>query len=226
MTTHASTAPGSSRAGLLSAAGAVLAALLASACCWIPLVLIGAGASAMGAAAFFEAYRPLFLAVTGLLLGAGYYFVYLREPKCAPGSACATPDPRLRKVQRASLWGATALVLVFASFPSYVGTLLGGDEPTPAAGATPAAATAATAAAQDTTRVYAVEGMSCESCAARLQKKLGQIPGVKSAKISFDAGTATVVFEPGRVDDDAVLRTITDAGFTGHPAANPSGPRS
>ena len=143
---------------------------------------------------------------------------------CAP--PCATPDPRLRKVQRASLWGATALVLVFASFPSYVGTLLGGDEPTPATGATPAAATAATAATKDTTRVYAVEGMSCESCAARLQKKLGQIPGVKSAKISFDAGTATVVFEPGRVDDDAVLRTITDAGFTGRPAAKPSGPRS
>ncbi len=217
MHTHASTASTPVPAGLLSAAGAVLAALLASACCWLPLLLVGAGASVMGAAAFFETYRPLFLGATGLLLAGGFYLTYVRAPACAPGEVCASPNPRLRRLQRVSLWVATVLVVLFATFPSYVGALLGaGDEPPePAASVTPAAAPA-----RAETRVYTVTGMSCESCAARLQKKLAQIPGVRAATIAFDAGTATVVFEPGRADDDTVLRTIADAGFQGRRAAD------
>lgn len=113
--------------GLWSAGGALLAAILSSACCWLPLALIAVGASAAGVAGFFAAYRVHLLIATAALLGTGFYYVYFRKPKCAPGDACAVPNPRLQRFNKIMLWIATAFVLIFAAFPNYVGYLLGGD---------------------------------------------------------------------------------------------------
>ena len=117
------TTANSARGGLVAASGSVLAAVLASACCWLPLLLLSFGASAAGLSAAFEQMRPWFLGVTAVLLGAGFYLVYFRKEKCAPGSTCATPKPRLHRFNRAVLWIATIMVAVFAFFPNYAGLL-------------------------------------------------------------------------------------------------------
>ena len=54
----------------------VVSAILASACCWLPLVLIALGASGAGIAAGLEAYRPLLIVVTFGFLGAAFYLTY------------------------------------------------------------------------------------------------------------------------------------------------------
>ena len=69
-------------------AGAVVAAVLSSVCCWLPLALIAFGVSAGGVSGFFEIYRPHLLGATGLLLAAGFYLVYFRKEQCAPDIAC------------------------------------------------------------------------------------------------------------------------------------------
>ena len=56
-------------------AGAIFAAIAASACCVLPAILAFVGVSGLGAAAALETYRPLFLGVTALLLGGGFYLV-------------------------------------------------------------------------------------------------------------------------------------------------------
>lgn len=208
--TRPASAPGD-KAGLVSSAGAVVAAILASACCWLPLTLVALGASTAGVSGFFDAYRPHFLGVTIALLGAGFYFVYIRKPKCAPGEACAVPNPRLTRLNKITLWIATALVVAFASFPSYVGALFGGTGDGSAATAAAASATV--------TRSYAVEGMTCEACASHIRAALLDVPGVKAAEVDFPGGTATVVFEQGRADDAAVVSAITGAGYTARPLA-------
>ncbi|PKN59407.1 MAG: hypothetical protein CVU56_00765 [Deltaproteobacteria bacterium HGW-Deltaproteobacteria-14] len=197
------------RTGLFASAGAVVAAILASACCWLPLVLIGAGASTVGVAGFFEEYRPVFLGVTGVLLGAGFYFVYLRKPKCAPGEACAVPNRRLLRINKISLWVATVLVVGFATFPNYVGAFFGGD----GAGT---AAVAAQAAPATVTRTYAIDGMTCEGCAGNIRTAVVDVPGVGAVEVSYADGSATVVFGDGRVDDAAVLEAVKSAGYTAH----------
>ncbi len=50
------------RAGLLAVGASVFSAILASACCWLPLLLVAFGTSAAGASAAFERVRPFFLA--------------------------------------------------------------------------------------------------------------------------------------------------------------------
>jgi copper chaperone CopZ len=56
--------------------GAVFTAIMGSACCWLPLLLIAFGFSAAGVGNFFEQYRPYFLTATFILLGIAWYFTY------------------------------------------------------------------------------------------------------------------------------------------------------
>ncbi len=106
--------------------GSLISALLASACCWLPLVAIAFGASAAGVGAYFEHYRPYLLGVAGVLLGAGFYFLYIRKEECEPGSACATPHAPAQRFSKLMFWVSALFIGVFAFFPSYVGYFVGG----------------------------------------------------------------------------------------------------
>jgi len=64
------------RGALLATLGAACTALLGTACCWLPLLLIAFGFSAAGIGSFFEQYRPYFLAATFALLAVAWYFTY------------------------------------------------------------------------------------------------------------------------------------------------------
>ncbi len=190
------------RTGLLSSGGAVVAALLASACCWLPLALIGLGASTVGVAGFFEAYRTPLLVVSSLLLVGGFYYVYARTPTCAPGDACAVPKRTLQQTNKISLWVATFLVVVFAAFPHYVGLFIG-DEPAVAA-----------PLPSDVERTYAIVGMTCQGCVGHIGDAVRAVPGVKSVRVSYEDGSATVIFAAGQVDDEAVLAAVESAGYS------------
>src|SRR5260370_9544130 len=60
----------------LFAAGSVLAAIIASFCCILPIVFALTGVSILGASALFHAWRPHLLVVTSALLGLDFYFSY------------------------------------------------------------------------------------------------------------------------------------------------------
>lgn len=198
------------RSGLFAAMGSLAAAIAASACCWLPLLLIGFGVSAGGVAAWFEQYRPIFLAVAGVLLALGFYLVYRPAPACEPGSACETPRPKLRRFNQASIWIAAVLVAAFALFPNYVGRLLAASEPL---------ATVEAATDQGETITLAIEGMTCEACAVGLKRQLEQTPGVASAVVHYNDATATVTLnadEPAtRV---ALAAAVKQAGYSLAPA--------
>src|SRR5260370_11496693 len=84
-------ARGSKRASLF-AAGSVVAAIIASFCCILPIVFAVTGFSILGASALFEAWRPYLLGLTFGLLGLGFYFAWRpKKVRCAPDSACALP---------------------------------------------------------------------------------------------------------------------------------------
>lgn len=184
--------------------GAVFSAVLASACCWLPLVLLAFGASAVAVAGFFEQWRPLFLGVTAVLLGTGFYLAYFRKEKCAPGSACATPRPGLQRFNRLMLWFAAALTLAFAAFPKYAGHFIVGDAPA-----------AAFTEVSGTTLVLNIQGMTCEACASGLQETLCRVPGVRFAAVDYRSHTARLVVDPEqmRVVQDTALSSIQESGY-------------
>ncbi|TCD16226.1 mercuric transporter MerT family protein [Oricola cellulosilytica] len=110
----------------LVAAGGVLGAIAASACCIVPLVLFSLGVSGawIGQLTALSPYQPIFIAITAGFLGYGYWLVY-RKPKaaCAEGEACARPLPN--RLVKSALWFATALVLLAFAWPYLVPFILG-----------------------------------------------------------------------------------------------------
>lgn len=105
----------SRRSGLLAGAG-LLGALLASSCCIVPLAFVTLGISGawMSNLTALEPYKPYFVAVTLLMLGAGFWHVYIRPRRaCEAGSYCASPASG--RISRTLLWLATAIVLLAAT---------------------------------------------------------------------------------------------------------------
>jgi mercuric ion transport protein len=96
----------------VAAAGGVLAALAASSCCVLPLILFsfGVGGAWVGNLTSLAPYQPCFIAATIAFLGCGYWLVY-RTSKlaCAEGEACARPLPC--RFVKAGLIIATLLVI-------------------------------------------------------------------------------------------------------------------
>lgn len=107
-------------------AGSVLSAAVSSACCWLPLLLVGTGLSAVGAATFIEKFRPLFLAAAILFLGIAFFLNYRPERiECATDGTCTVPNRGLRRLNRIMLWISAVAVALFALLPNYVGCLIG-----------------------------------------------------------------------------------------------------
>ncbi len=186
--------------------GSVIAAVVASACCWLPLGLIAFGVSAGGIGAIFEEARPIFLGVAAVLLSAGFYFAYLRKEKCEPDSACATPDPKLKRVNRIMFWVAAAGVIASAAFPSYVGIF----QPPPTAAASDLATTASTML------TLKVEGMSCEGCSVTVHNELAKVAGVLKAEVKYEEGKAFVtVNSSSPPSSTSLIAAVEKAGYKG-----------
>jgi mercuric ion transport protein len=94
-----------------------LAALLASACCLGPLVLLGLGFSGawIGGLAALEPYRPYFVGASLLALALAARRIWRPEAACAPGQVCAVP--RVRRLYKLLFGAVAALVLVALAFP-------------------------------------------------------------------------------------------------------------
>ncbi|MCI0417767.1 MAG: hypothetical protein L0387_12930 [Acidobacteria bacterium] len=107
------------RSGLLLASS-VVASVLASFCCILPILFALTGFTVIGASALFAEWRPFLVAATFGLLGFGFYFAYRpARGDCGPGGVCTMPAPK--RSGRLMLWLATAAVILFAAFPYFSG---------------------------------------------------------------------------------------------------------
>lgn len=194
------------RSGMVAVGGSVITAMLSSACCWVPLLLLAFGMSAVGVSAFFEAWRPVFIVVAVMMLGLGFYFAYIRTP--APAADCCSPNTaNSRRLQRTTLWVSTAIVTAFVFFPQYVGVLLDGASPAAAAQMSDVKASARQFS-------FRIEGMHCAGCAVTLKSELAKIAGVQDVRVDYATKTARVA-----ASDDTVVPRVVDAtqraGFSG-----------
>ena len=67
-----------------------------------------------------------------------------------------------------------------------------------------------------TTLTLSIEGMTCASCVARVEKAIAKVPGVEQASVNLATEAATITAE-GAPPAAAVAQAIVDAGYTvGH----------
>jgi mercuric ion transport protein len=96
----------------IAATGGVIGAVLASSCCIGPIVLITLGASGpwIGKLTALKAYQPLFVVLTIVFLGYGFWRVYRKPVLDCHDESCSTP--KSDRIVKVALWTATVLVIV------------------------------------------------------------------------------------------------------------------
>ena len=76
----------------------------------------------------------------------------------------------------------------------------------------------AEAGANCETAEFAIGGMTCAACSARIERQLNKLPGVE-AVVNLPAERAQIRFDPAQVDVDRLIATIVKTGFTATPSS-------
>lgn len=62
-------------------------------------------------------------------------------------------------------------------------------------------------------KTYQITGMSCASCAARIDKVLNAQPGIYEAKINYATASAQVVYDSDECSDQSLKSVVQNAGY-------------
>lgn len=94
-----------------------LAAILASACCVGPLVLVslGLGGAWMSNLRALGPLQPVFIGAALVAMFFAYRRIYRSAADCKPGEVCAIPQ--VKTTYKLLFWGVATLVLVALIFP-------------------------------------------------------------------------------------------------------------
>lgn len=64
---------------------------------------------------------------------------------------------------------------------------------------------------------FAVEGIHCAGCMARIEKAFAAEPGIASARVNLTARRLTVAWPEGKADPDGAMAVLARLGFRGYP---------
>jgi mercuric ion transport protein len=109
-----------SKSSLAAIGLALLAAIGASVCCVVPLVLVLLGISGAWIAHLtaFDPWRPWFIAATLLCLGMAFWVLYGPSSQCRTEGACVESATLRRR--RFWLWIASAVIMLLLLLPYVV----------------------------------------------------------------------------------------------------------
>jgi len=193
--------------------GAALgAAVAASACCTIPLVLVtlGIGGAWIGSLTALAPYRWIFVSLAVGALGyAGYNeWKMSRRPDCDCETIVSSTTRRL-------LLGAGTLAVGALVLSPWL------IAPSPSAATQQAQAVVKQESVEEGSSVPAsfqqvvltVEGMTCAACPQTVQTALQDVDGVYEAEATLEPPEAVVRFDPDRTSIEALTQATKHVGF-------------
>ncbi len=71
---------------------------------------------------------------------------------------------------------------------------------------------------------FALEGMTCASCAMRIEKGLKKVPGVMDAQVNLATEQATVSYDPGQTGPDQMVQKVDAVGYKATQLHQPAPP--
>ncbi|GHO62802.1 copper-translocating P-type ATPase [Ktedonobacter sp. SOSP1-52] len=69
--------------------------------------------------------------------------------------------------------------------------------------------------------LFAVEGMTCASCAMRIEKGLSKLEGVKEANVNLATEQAQISYDPTGVSEEAIMAKVEALGYKARPHTAP-----
>lgn len=184
----------------------ILSALLASACCIGPLLLVAIG---LGGGASFVGRYHWFLLIGGLGVLTWSWVKYLREKKECD---CLHQPMEGRRGALVTLIASTVIVIGFVALN--LSRYVGAKPPTDLA--------VASAVAPGLTRaVVPVEGMTCVTCEIAVRNAVQSVNGVKSVEVSFASNKASIDFDPTQTSTEKIVSAINTTGYRAQTPVKP-----
>lgn len=196
---------------------AIGAAVAASACCVLPLLLIslGLGGAWIGSLTALAPYQPIFIGIALVALG----YAAFREYQFTQRADCACEGAFSPAIRRSLLGLGTVAVVVLVT-----SSWLIADSPASTSTGTPEQITTEQAATPipDTAErtLLSVENMTCAACAPSLEQTLAQTRGVYNADVSYDPPRAIVHFDADVVSINELTEATANIGFPSTPASD------
>jgi len=193
---------------------AIGAAVVASACCTIPLLLvtIGVGGAWVSTLTALEPFRPYFIALAVGFLGfAAYRLVQQsRRPDCD----CEEEAVSLRTRQM-FLGVAALLTLGLIASPQFL-------QAPPTGETVQDQVVALSASVQEVT--LEIEGMTCAACATTVATALNRLDGVVTAQVTDVPPRAIVRYDGASVSVEELTNATANAGYPSTVVVEPSDP--
>ncbi|KAG5469494.1 hypothetical protein LSCM1_02716 [Leishmania martiniquensis] len=131
----------------------------------------------------------------------------------APEPAMVTEETRLLRAGGSEeCLSEVAMVPTSTDVTVVVGRTRGAEWGHTPAAVHPAWTTGTAAAAVAKTRLL-IEGMSCTSCAARIEEKLRQLDGVLDVSVNFSAMSGQVLHDSARASLEKIVSCVADMGY-------------
>ena len=192
--------------------GALLAAILASSCCLLPLIFVflGVGGVWLAQIQALEPYRPLFAVIALGILGWAIYREVLFARR---QTECACEVTLKDKVRRVLIGGAVVLTLGALAFPYLL--------PTPTSAEGSSSAMMVQQEEEVSPRwvevTLAIEGMTCGGCVVTVERALGEVEGVKDVAVSLEPPQAVVLVNARQIKSlESLAEVVTRAGYPAH----------
>src|SRR5688572_27999394 len=169
----------------------------ASLCCIVPFMgAVGGSSSLISTVSGLEPFRPLFIGGTFLLLGFAWY----RNFKISKKDECGCEPERISYFRSNRFLSAgTIVAILLISFPSY-SKYIQSENPI---------------AIQEKSKkiILAVVGMTCAGCEYHIESEVSKVSGVSSVEASYQSKSATVEYDPFKVDEAKIIATINSTGY-------------
>ena len=180
----------------------VMTSASASLCCLVPLFgLMGGSSSLISAVSWLEPFRPYLIGATFLMLGFAWYSSIMVSKKDDCG--CEPKKPSLLQ-SRKFLSIITIVSLLFISFPSFSHLLIQSEQNT-----------AANIDQEGKMKItLPVNGMTCASCERHIESEVINLSGISSVKASYANKSATVEYDPQKIDQEKIIAAINKTGYT------------
>ena len=180
----------------------ILTSASASLCCIVPFLgLIGGSSSLISAVSWLEPFRPFFIGGTFLVLGLAWYSAMKSSGKDDCG--CEPEKPSFVKSKK-FLSIITVVSLLLVSFPSFSRLMIQANDHD------------VSNVDQDRSKkiTLTVNGMTCSSCEQHIESEVIKLSGISSVKASYSGKSATIEYNPEKVNEEKIVAAIKRTGYT------------
>ncbi len=180
----------------------IITAIASSLCCIAPLLALLAGTS--GAASNFswiEPARPYLIVVTFLVLGFAWW--QKLKPAKKDDCGCEVKESPSFLASKKFLVIVSVFAVAMTLFPYYAHIFY------------PAKSDANIQVEESNKKeiTIGVEGMTCDACQNHIDHAVGQLEGVVSVNSSYANGSATVVFDKTKTNNQEIIKAINSTGY-------------